>query len=281
MPQPALREDTVPARIGRYVVESLVVSGSFARLFRAQDTSLGRPVAIKLFSLTPERAAEICFDVDEWRRRFVVEARVMAAIDHPHVVRILDCGRHDGEPYAVMPWLPANLRREIGRDHVRPGQSPYERPRPVPPRRAAALLAELASALAVIHAAGLVHRDVKPSNLLATRPEGGSIKLCDFGMVKSAAMPECPGVWFGSRDYLAPEQGRDASLATDRSDVFSVAVLGWRLLLGHLPESPRDRPPPGTPEDFGRLLAEALSFDPAGRPPATEMVRRLAALEWG
>jgi len=282
MPQTAHREDTAPARIGRYTVDAPVVSGTFARLFRARDPALDRQVAIKLFSLAPEQAAAICFDVAEWRRRFVVEARVMAALDHPHVVRVLDVGRHEGAPYMVMPYLAANLRREIGRDEGGPGLAPLERPRAMEPRRAATVLAELASALAAIHAAGLVHRDVKPTNLLLTRPQNGSVKLCDFGMAKVAGRAEpAEPVWFGSPDYMAPEQGRGAHFATDRSDVYAAGVLGWRLLLGRLPDGDISGLPPEAPDGLRRLLADATSVEPCRRPSAAEMVGRLAELDWG
>ena len=270
------RTGAVPARIGRYPVEGRIAAGTFARIFRARDEALGRLVAIKLYSLTDAAVAQICLDRAAWRRHFIVEARIMARIDHPHVVPVWDMGVHDGEPYMVMPFMVANLRREIGRDRDSADLAPQERPRPVPVARAVRILADLAAALTAIHAGGLVHRDVKPGNLLLTRPEGGTVKLGDFGMVRVPNLAEAEGVWFGSPDYMSPEQGRDARAATDRSDMYSAGKVGWRLLTGRLLQ---DGSPPadGVPAPLAALLNECLAPDPARRPSAVTFRERLLA----
>jgi serine/threonine-protein kinase len=269
----------IPARIGRYTVERQVAAGVFGRLFRAHDPALGRWVAVKLFSLSAAAAAGICYDVAEWRRRFVVEARVLARFDHPHIVRVEELGWHDGEPFMVMPYLDANLRGEIGADVDDPALPPPLKPHAIRPARAAEILAQLLSALVAIHAAGMVHRDLKPANLLLTGREGGTVKLCDFGYVKVPGQVESQAeVWFGSPDYMSPEQGRSAAAATDRSDVYSAGVLAWRMLAGVLP-SPGAQPPgalpPGLPAGFVDIVRAALSPSPAARPSAAEMLGRL------
>jgi eukaryotic-like serine/threonine-protein kinase len=265
-------KEVIPAQIGRYRVAAHVVSATFSRVFRAHDADLNRWVAIKLFSLTPEQAAHTCFDVPEWRRRFVLEAEVLSNLDHPHVIHVDELGWHAGEPFMVMPYMAANLRREIGLDIDGPGLASYERPRALSPDRAVAVLAQLASALAAIHAAGLVHRDVKPTNLLLDQPEGGTVKLCDFGMIKVAGRPEpLQMVWFGSPDYMSPEQGCVAGLATDRSDVYSAGVLAYRLLTGRLP-APNGPP---FPEELRPLVAQMMAPNPSRRPSAAEVASRL------
>jgi serine/threonine-protein kinase len=269
-----------------YRVESLVVTSSFSRVYRATHALLGTPVALKVFDIAPELVAELPYPEPEWRRRFVAEARLLARLDHPHIIRVDALGAlPDGRPWVAMPWCVANLRREIGRDAVTPEQVAAmpegQRPRPLAPERVRVVLRQLCSALAAIHAQGYVHRDVKPTNLLLTARDGGDVKLCDFGFVRvPGGGASRGGVWIGTPDYIAPEQRRDASTVTDRADVYSVGVMAYRLLTGALPVGAF--PPPsavvaGLDSAWDDFVRVAMAPRPLERPPAAVLAARLSA----
>lgn len=276
-----------PVRVGSYVVEDLVVTSAFSRVYRARDDALGRRVAIKVFHLAEAKAAGLPYPPEEWRRRFVAEARILARVDHPNVVRVENMGwLADGTPFMVMPWHVANLRVEIGRDTHDPERiaalSEGERPRPMAAAaRACAVLRQACLGLAALHAQGVVHRDVKPTNLLLTARQGGIVRLCDLGMAKlpRGEAASRGGVWIGTESYCAPEQ-RDASRVTDRADVYAVGVLAYRLLTGRLPQGAF--PPPSALAAVGagwdELVRAAMNPLAAERPTAVQLAARLAAL---
>lgn len=270
--------------LGGLEIGELVVAGGFSRVYRAWDPRLERAAAVKVFALDPAKEAELPLPREAWRRRFIAEARLLAGFDHPHLVRVNGLGRTDlGAPVMVMPWYVANLRREIGRDIIDADAiaalPPLQRPRAVAPARAVDILHQLCLALAVLHGRGIVHRDVKPTNLLLTARENGRIKLCDLGLAK---FPDevgrdlaRPGLWLGTPDYAAPEQMDDAAAVDDRADIYAVGVLGFRLLTGRLPAAGEVPPGQGA---LPALLAAALSPRPARRPTARELAAGLAAL---
>lgn len=270
--------------VGGLVIEELVVTGGFSQVYRAWDPRLERAVAIKVFRLDSDKEAALPLPREAWRRRFVAEARLLAALDHPHLVRVN--GLHqadDSAPAMVMPWYVANLQREIGRDIADPeviaALPPLQRPRPAAPARAADILRQLCLGLAALHGRGIVHRDVKPSNLLLTARENGRIRLCDLGLAK---LPDevgqdlaRPGLWLGTPNYAAPEQMEDAAAVDDRADVYSVGVLGFRLLAGRLP-APGEAPlGQGA---LGGLIADAMAPVPGRRPTALQLAARLSGL---
>ena len=261
----------LPAAIGRYRIVRQVTAGVFGRVLLAHDPALDRRIAIKLFSLSDEAAESLCYDLAEWRRRFVQEARILARLDHPHVIAVHEMGWLAGEPWLAMPYMAANLRAEIGCDIDDPELPEPLRPHAVDPARAAELLRQVLAALAALHAAGIVHRDVKPTNLLLTGRNGGLLKLCDFGYAKTLGQVEPRrDAWFGSPDYISPEQAYSAAAATDRSDIYSVGVLAWRMLTGRLP--PDGALPAGLPDGFAALVGAAMAADPSARPSAVAML---------
>jgi serine/threonine-protein kinase len=276
---------SVPSVLGNYVIEALVVAGAFSQVFRALDRELGRTVAVKVFSLSPDKEAGLPYDRAEWRRRFVAEARLLARMDHPHLVRVDALGwLPDGTPYTVMPWHAANLRREIGRDlhdadHPR-ALPAVERPRALSAGRARTVLRQVCLGLAALHAQGVVHRDVKPTNLLLTARENGVVRLCDLGFARGpggSGMSRA-GVWIGTADYCAPEQRADASRATDRADIYAVGVLAYRLLTGMLPVGAFSPVAALGVADAGRwdaLIRAAMAPRPSDRPTAVELAVEL------
>ncbi|MCO6008337.1 protein kinase [Actinoallomurus purpureus] len=256
----------------RYRLVERVAVGGQGEVWRAEDTALGRPVAVKL--LRGEYA-----DSPEFRDRFRREAQNAAALSHPGIAQVFDYdeGRSDEPPYLVMEYVEGeSLAATIARDA------------PMDPDRVLEVIVSAATALAVAHAAGIVHRDVKPGNLLVGRD--GSIKITDFGIARAVdAIPLTrTGMLMGTPLYLAPEQatGRQATAATD---LYALGVIAFEMLTGRPPyEGPatavllahRDAPLPGLPASVPsgvRDLVLTLTVkDPARRPAGAAAVAERA-----
>ena len=206
---------------GRYELRALLGSGGMARVHLAYDTRLGRTVAVK--TLLPELARD-----PEARRRFAREARAAAALNHPGIVTVHDQDEVTTDdavvPYLVMEHIEGRTLAELARE-----QAPMEI------ERAVRTTCEILDALAHAHARGLVHRDVKPSNVLITT--GGAVKVADFGIarvVHSLSRITGTGSAIGTPGYMAPEQC--AGDAVDaRSDLYAVACMLTELLTGTVP----------------------------------------------
>jgi serine/threonine-protein kinase len=257
----------------RYRVVRHIAYGGMASVWAAEDELLGRQVAVKV--LAPGYAAD-----PSARRRFEREARAAARVsDHPNVVTIYDVAEHDGEAFIVMELLSGGTVA----DRLR-------RPQPVPRGAAMRWLEGAASALDYAHSSDLVHRDVKPGNLLLDG--AGRIAVADFGIARIAsdtAMTKT-GQVLGTAAYLSPEQalGKPATAASDR---YALAVVAFELLTGRKPfqaempaaqarqhiESPVP-PAEGMPRAVDDVLARGMAKDPADRPlTATAFVEDLRA----
>jgi Protein kinase domain len=255
-------------RIGSVIaghrVERLVGRGGMGVVYAAVDVALDRTVALKL--IAPELAAEPGF-----RGRFMTESRIAASIDHPNVVPIFRAGEEDGVLFLAMRFVTGDDLRTI-----------VERDGPLPPERAAAVLAQVAAALAAAHARGLVHRDVKPANVLVTADD--HCYLTDFGLVKdlsATAGITRTGEVLGTFDYVAPERIQ-AGETGPWTDVYALGCVLFFALTGSVvfpldaPESKlwahvSEPPPsvsalrPGIPEALDEVVARALAKDPQQR----------------
>jgi eukaryotic-like serine/threonine-protein kinase len=197
---------------GRYVIERELGHGGMATVYLARDHELGRPVAVKVLS------AQLAND-DAFRARFVRETRLAGRLAHPNIVRVYDAGEADARPYIVMEYVPGNSLAETGR---------------LPAARVVELGVEACAGLQHAHDAGLVHRDVKPANLLLR--DDGVLKIADFGIARAAESTRHTqaGTLLGTAAYLAPEQiaGEDATAA---ADVYSLGAVLYELLTGRPP----------------------------------------------
>ena len=215
---PAGTDTVLPAR---YEEVRQIAHGGMGEIFRATDRELGREVAVKLLA---ER-----FSADkESRARFKREALAAARLSGtPNVVTIFDVGEHNGRPLIVMEYFPGgSLEKRVAHGA------------PCPVGQALDWLAETAVALDAAHAAGIVHRDVKPANLLLDGR--GHVHVADFGIASAAGLDSFTqtGTIMGTAGYLSPEQAK-GERATAASDLYSLAVVAWELLTGHRPfESP-------------------------------------------
>src|SRR5271166_5101476 len=256
------------SHIAGYRLEEQIGQGGMAVVFRALDERLGRPVALKV--LAPALAADEAF-----RHRFIRESRSAAAVDDPHIVPVFEAGDADGVLFIAMRYVPGG---DVGTLIHRQG--------PLPVVRAAAIISAVASALDAAHAAGLVHRDVKPANMLVDARSGrpDHVYLSDFGLTKgalSSASLTGTGNILGTLNYCSPEQIQGGQVDA-RADEYSLACAAFALLSGEPPFA-RDEgmavlyaqlsvPPPrltsrrsGLPPEVDDVLMRALAKVPGGR----------------
>src|SRR5215218_10680396 len=198
-----------------YRVEALVGRGGMGVVYRATDMSLERPVALKL--IAPELA-----DDERFRSRFLREPRLAASLDHPNVIPIYEAGEHDGQLYLAMRFVEGSDLKSV-----------LEREGKLSPERALRVLAQVAGALDAAHRRALVHRDMKPANVLLD--EDGHAYLTDFGITKQLGGASTDtGRVVGTLDYLAPEQIRGDPV-DGRTDCYSLACVLYECLAGKPP----------------------------------------------
>jgi DNA-binding beta-propeller fold protein YncE/tRNA A-37 threonylcarbamoyl transferase component Bud32 len=256
-------DSRIGTELAGYRLDALVGRGGMSVVYRAEHLRLKRDAAVKL--LAPELADDARF-----RERFLRESEVAASLDHPNIVRVYDAGESEGLLYLAMQYvdgidLKALLRRE----------GALER------ERAIAIVAQVADALDAAHARGLVHRDVKPSNVLvAGAPGEERCYLADFGLTKLAAERTAltdAGQMLGTIDYIAPEQIRGDAV-DGRADVYSLACLLYHCLTGRAPFT-RDtdvaviyahleETPPGTGDPVDDVLAKGMAKEREERWPS-------------
>ncbi len=247
----------------RYEIQREIAQGGMAEVYLARDQLLNRPVALK--ALFPEFAREPSF-VERFRR----EAQAAANLNHPNIVAIYDWGQEDGTYFIVMEYVEGRSLRDLIRSEA-----------PVDPGQAAEITAEIASALAFAHRNGVVHRDVKPGNVLLTR--SGTVKVTDFGIARAGASDGLTqtGSVMGTATYFSPEQAQ--GLPVDgRSDVYALGVVLYEMVTGvapftadspvsvaykHVRESavlPTERNP-DVPPELEQIIMTALEKEPGNR----------------
>lgn len=261
---------------GRYRLVDRIDAGGAGEVWRARDERLERDVAVKILGRDADEA---------FRERFTQEARRAAAIAHPNVVTVFDEGRDGEDAYMVMEHVRGRTLRDVIADRG-----------PLPAHEAGRLVAQVAAALDAAHAAGVVHCDVKPANVIVD--EQGRAKLTDFGVAR-AARGAAEHELIGTPRYIAPER-IEGKAPAPQSDVYSLALVAYELLAGQPAYAGVDTeellrmrleggPPSlrtarvGVPADADRVIAKALARDPADRhASAGSFARALdAALEHG
>jgi eukaryotic-like serine/threonine-protein kinase len=204
--------------LGSYRIVKLLGAGGMGIVFLAEDSHLQRLVALKV--VRPEQAAD-----PELRKRFLREARAMASVKSDHIVAVYQVGEENSLPFLAMEYLEGeNLEERLARDH-RPDFA-----------FALRVVRESALGLAAAHQRGLVHRDIKPGNIFIESPSG-RVKILDFGLAHSVDTPSnltAPGLVMGTPEYMSPEQA-EAAEVTERSDLFSLGSVLYRLLSGKKP----------------------------------------------
>src|SRR3954451_10788587 len=251
---------------GRYAVRSRIARGGMATVYLAVDQRLDRQVALKVMHAN-------LADDEEFLQRFIREARSAARLAHPGVVHVYDQGQHDGVAFLAMEYVPGRTLRDLMRERGT-----------LSPREALDVMEPVLDALGAAHAAGLVHRDVKPENVLLA--DDGRLKVADFGLARAvnSATTSQTGLLLGTVAYLAPEQV-ERGLANARSDVYAAGVLLFEMLTGAKPfegetavqiafqhvtsevPAPSSRAA-GVPRAMDELVAEAAARDPQQRPAA-------------
>ncbi len=260
---------------GRYVLDSLIASGGMGDVWRAQDTVLGRVVAVKI--MRPDTSAEPVF-----AQRFHEEAQLTAGLSHHNIATLFDYGELDQLAYIVMELveghsLAVELRERGALDVA----------------RVRSIVGQMALGLNAAHEAGVVHRDIKPANVLLT--DDGAVKLTDFGIARAAGSMGLTrtGEVLGTPHYLSPEQalGRPA---TSASDLYALGVVAHELLTGKRPFD-RDTPvatalahvtepmptlPSTVPEDVVEVISRCLAKDPSARPASAREVASDLGMSW-
>ena len=268
-------EDRVTAACGQhYELESEIGRGGMAVVYRARDRRLNRPVAIKV--LPPELAFDAAI-----RTRFTREAQTSALLSHAHIVPIYDVGEQDGIAYIVMGLITGgNLASLLTRDPRQPIDEV---------RR---LLVEVADALGYAHLRGVIHRDIKPDNILLDRDSGRAM-VTDFGIARAmeaGTRLTVTGIAVGTPTYMSPEQASGEREIDGRSDIYSLGILGYQMLTGrvpfvagnamalllkHMSEQPRpiSELRPETPKPLREAIERALMKAPEDRWPTAAAMR--------
>ncbi len=246
---PASADSRIGTRLAGYRLEALLGRGGMGVVYRAHDLALDRNVALKI--LSPELAEDVRF-----RERFLTESRLAASIDHPNIIPVYDAGEVAGELYIAMRFVDGSDLKKLLAEG------------PVPKERTVAIVSQVAAALDAAHERGLVHRDVKPSNVLLD--ERGHVYLADFGLSRRLGEPGAAlgaAQSLGTIDYVAPEQIRGEEV-DGRADLYSLGCLLHECLTG--------TPPFARPTDSAVLYAH-LEEEPTAPPGLEDVIPRALA----
>ncbi len=263
-------------RVGKYIIEGLLGHGGMGTVYRAVSPETGRIVALKLLNRSSTLTEFL--DETELRKIFSTEVLTMSRLNHDHIAEVLDFDFSGRVPFYTMEYFCNNLGMMIGERFI------VEEPsRVIPPDRAVAYGGQILNALEYMHNAGIIHRDIKPFNMMLTDKD--TVKICDFGMVKleEEGSFTIQGINIGSPYYTAPEQISTPEKADARSDLYSAGVLIYRMLTGELPamkDFMLSHVDPLYDKAWDSFFARALSWNPELRfQNAREMAAELTQLE--
>jgi serine/threonine-protein kinase len=251
-------------KIGRYRILGELGRGAMGIVYKAEDPNLDRTVALKTIIVDPDAEG-----VDEYRKRFLLEAKAAGKLNHPNIITTFDCGEHDGLAYLAMELLEGtDLRSRMMKEAI-------------PAAEAVEIAGQVAEGLAYAHERGVVHRDIKPGNIMINKR--GQVKIMDFGLARMrvADHKTSTGMVLGTPRYMSPEQ-ISGQPVDQRSDIFSLGIVLYEMLTGtrlfsgedmaqvthqitEFEHVPPTRQVPGLPAMVDFVVARALKKDPAVR----------------
>ncbi len=220
-------------QIGRYTIRGLLGRGGMGRVYKVELHPIGKISALK--NLAPDPLLAKLMGYDRIQALFVAEASTIAGLNHPNIIRIHDFDENEGTPFYVMDYYADNIGAMIGESYQTETPS-----RKINPDKALDYTHQTLKGLACLHEAGIIHRDIKPFNLLIDA--SGTVKICDFGLSKlrGETYSGPPNLNMGSPYYAAPEQENDPDSIDPTADLYPVGVMLFRMLTGQLPEHPPD-----------------------------------------
>ncbi|AOY58069.1 MULTISPECIES: protein kinase domain-containing protein [Desulfococcus] len=248
-------------KIGRYIVRGQLGRGGMGRVYKVEMPVTGKIVALKL--LKPDPLLTDLLGLENIRGMFVREAVTMANLKHPNLLDVWDFDEAEGMPFYIMDYHCNNLGTMIGESHM------IEKPsRRIPAEKAVRYIRQILEGLACLHYAGVVHRDIKPFNVLIT--DYDTVKICDFGLSKMRGYPfrGPSNLKVGTPGYASPEQQKDPDAVDFSADLFSVGVMFYRMLTGILPMKDPASPQAHNPDldvFWDRFLLKAIEPSPLRR----------------
>ncbi|MBM9604020.1 protein kinase domain-containing protein [Desulfopila inferna] len=267
--------------IGKYIVQGRIGRGGMSSVYKARAPITARTVAIKILQPRDDIFIELVGE-EGLRKIFLEEARLMGEISHDHVAKILDCDENDGSPFIVLEYFAHSIGSLIGETYL------LEEPsRVISLNKAYRYIRQALHGLERLHFAGIIHRDIKPYNLMITNDD--RIKIIDFGLsrVRGEEKTAIPGLQVGSPYYAAPEQEKEPKNADERADLFSVGIMAYRLVTGRLVSHKQHISPPSSfnpdlDSEWDDFLLKSISRDTRQRfQSALEMRQHLDELYTG
>ena len=261
--------------MGRYEIVGRLGRGGMSAVYKARAPVTGRIVALKVLDPREELFVHLT-GAERLRQIFLEEARIMGAISHPHIAKVVDCDEENGTPFIVLEYFAHSLGGFIGESYR------VEQPsRVISAVRTAFYILQALKGVERLHFSGIVHRDIKPFNLMITNDD--RIKIIDFGLsrVRGEEKMKIPGLQVGSPFYAAPEQESRPETADERADLYSIGVLAYRMLTGRLPERTNGRlaPPSSFRPDLNwawdELILKSLAVQPSARFASAGQMRRM------
>jgi serine/threonine protein kinase len=252
-------------RIGRYEIIGRLGRGGMSSVYKVRAPVTGRIVALKVLAPREELLVDLTGE-ERLKQIFIEEAKVMGEISHPHVAKVVDCDEDHGIPFIVLEYFSHSLGGFIGESYRSEQLS-----RIISAAKTRFYITQALKGLERLHFAGIIHRDIKPFNLMITNDD--RIKIIDFGLsrIRGEERMSIPGLQVGSPFYAAPEQEWHPETADERSDLYSLGVLAYRMLTGRLPDRTGGSPlPPSSYRSdlnwaWDELIMKSIATKPSER----------------